>query len=168
MIKWRFLSLLCICTSALMLPVVGFADSSPKGRVLLTVSGLVGASEGPIEFDRNKLRALDWVEVETFTEWTEGKSRFAGPTLSSLLASVQAGGQQILAVALDDYTVLIPVEDAQKHNVFLAMEQYGKVMGVREKGPIWVIYPDLENDAHFRKTHNPKMIWQLSQLTVRP
>lgn len=168
MIRRRFLSLFCICISALMLPVVGFADSAPKGRVLLTVSGLVGASEGPIEFDRNKLRALDWVEVETLTEWTEGKIRFAGPTLSSLLASVQAGGQQILAVALDDYTVLIPVEDAQKHDVFLAMEQDGKVMGVREKGPIWVIYPDSENDAQFRKTHNPKMIWQLSQLTVRP
>ena len=168
MIKWRFLSLLCIVTPALMLPVVGFADSSAKGRVLLTVSGLVGASEGQIEFDRNRLRALDWVEVETYTEWTEGKTHFAGPTLSSLLASVRAGGQQILAVALDDYTVLIPVEDAQEHDVFLAMEQDGKVMGVRQKGPIWVIYPDRENDAQFRKTHNPKMIWQLSHLTVRP
>ena len=63
--------------------------SAPEGRVLLTVSGDISATntEDMAEFDRDMLMALDWREIETFTSFTEGPQVFAGPTLASVLAA---------------------------------------------------------------------------------
>ena len=54
---------------------------------MLTVSGEIAVENalGLAEFDIGMLRDLDWREIETFTPFTQGMQRFAGPTLASLL-----------------------------------------------------------------------------------
>jgi hypothetical protein len=140
----------------------------PEGPVILTVTGAIEGTNGAdiARFDRAMLKALDWREVETFTTWTEGPQTYAGPTLLSLLDRVGARGDTLRAVALNDYEVLIPRSDAAKHGVILAIEHEGRPMRVRNRGPVFVIYPMDESevaDAPF----DPKMVWQLETIEIR-
>ena len=139
----------------------------PTGTVLLRVSGAVERVNmaDVAAFDRDMLEALDWVEVETYTSFTTGVQRFAGPTLASVLQAVGAHGASISATAINDYTVVIPREHADAHNVILAMDQNGRPMRVRDKGPIWVVYPLTESEAE-KKPFDGEMIWQLVELRI--
>ncbi|MEL6566530.1 MAG: molybdopterin-dependent oxidoreductase [Pseudomonadota bacterium] len=154
----------------LLLPAVMSAASllpSPTGKVLLHVTGNIAVtnSEQGAAFDRAMLQDLDWVEVETYTAFTEGPQRFAGPTLTSVLAAVGVQGDILQATAINDYSVQIPVAHASAHDVLLAMDMNGRPMRVRDKGPIWVVYPmtQLEAEAH---SFDGQMIWQLTQIRI--
>lgn len=141
----------------------------PQGRVILTVDGNISETNrnGTAEFDREMLQALDWREIETFTPFAEGKQAFAGVPLASLLERLGAEGQGLRAEALNDYIVTIPVEDAARRNVLLAMDLDGKAMSVRERGPIWVIYPSDTPTSEDRSAFVSFMVWQLRKLTVQ-
>lgn len=141
----------------------------PQGRVLLTVSGEISnhnGEGGTARFDRAMLESLDWQEVETYTSFTEGPQVFAGPSLRSLLEAVGATGSILRASAINDYSVEFEAALAAEHDVFLAMVQNGKVMRVRDKGPIWVVFPLSEEEVAFKPFDN-EMIWQLDRIEVR-
>lgn len=157
---------LILCLAA---PLVWAAGLTiPEGRVLLTVTGAIEVqnAQGAAQFDRAMLESLDWREIETHTSFTEGLQRFAGPTLASLLKVVEAQGQTVMATAINDYSTQFPTSDASEHDVILAMVWNGKPMRVRDKGPIWVVYPLSEQDAA-KQTFDSEMIWQLDRLTIQ-
>ncbi|KNG91985.1 molybdopterin-dependent oxidoreductase [Pseudaestuariivita atlantica] len=141
--------------------------TAPEGPVILEVSGEIANlnGDGVAQFDMAMLRQLDWREIETYTSFTTGMQSFAGPTLASLLAAVGAEGDRLNATAINDYFVEIPVADADAHNVILAAEMNGKRMRIRDKGPIWVIYPLSEAEAA-KKPFDTEMIWQMNRLEV--
>ncbi len=134
-----------------------------SGAVLLTVNGAIEGDA--VEFDREMLQRLDWREIRSWTSFTEGEQEFAGPTLASVLEAVGAKGTSIRAIAINDYAVSIPVDHANAHGVLLAVDHNGKPMRIRNKGPIWVIYPQSETEAK-RQRFDAEMIWQLSRITV--
>jgi hypothetical protein len=140
----------------------------PTGPVVLTVSGSISQkNDGEVaNFDRAMLTEMDWKTLETFTKWTDGPTEFAGVDLADLLDAVGAKGTKILASALNDYLVEIPMSDLETNNVFLALEMNGEVMKIRAKGPIWVIYPQAEGMEPTSEL-NDKMIWQLRSLEIR-
>lgn len=162
----RVLGFLCVL---MMGAGPSIALQAPEGRIVLTVGGQIGTTndQGEAAFDRAMLEALEWVEVETYTSFTEGPQRFAGPTLASVLAALDIEGTQLRATAINDYAILIPVAHAAAHNVILAMDHNGRPMRVRDKGPIWVVYPLSEQEAA-AKPFDGEMIWQLVRLEVLP
>lgn len=138
------------------------ASDTPAGRVLLTVSG---GDAAEAVFDREALEALDWREIETHTSFTEGPQRFAGPTLVSVLAAAGADGAILTATALNDYAVDFPVELAARHGVLLALDHNGTPMRIRDKGPIWIVFPLSQAEAAEAPFDN-QMVWQLAKLHV--
>ena len=140
----------------------------PAGEVILTISGAIGKTntQAGAEFDLDLLKALEWEDVNTFTSFTDGMQTFEGPRLSSLLDFVSASGTTIGASAINDYFVDIPVTHAENQGVTLAVLHNGKAMTVRDKGPIWVIYPQSEDEAKLKKFDN-EMIWQLISMEIR-
>jgi hypothetical protein len=73
-----------------------------------------------------------------------------------------------VASALNDYKATIPFSDLDEYPVLLALSQNGAAMSVRDKGPIWMIYPDPEPSGEFVHQHrNAKMVWQLERLQLR-
>ena len=158
---------MAIWSVAVVLASAGSGLTKPDGTVLLRVTGLVdhvNDADGAM-FDRPMLEALDWVEIETYTSFTTGPQRFAGPTLTSVLNAVSAQGAVIRATAINDYSVTIPVEHAAQHDVILAMDHNGTPMRVRDKGPIWIVYPQSEREAE-KKTFDGEMVWQLVELRI--
>lgn len=147
---------------------------APEGRVLLTVSGKIAATNQgdaaqgkTAAFDRAMLQALAWREIDTYTPFDKGRQSFAGVPLAALLDRLGAGGTEIEARALNDYIMTIPVEHAERHDVLLAMDIDGKPMSVRERGPIWIIYPSDVPVTENEHRYVSQMVWQLHKITVR-
>jgi hypothetical protein len=142
--------------------------ASPTGEVVLAVSGAISAtnSEGQALFDRAMLEALETSAFATTTIWTQGTPTFVGVPLSALLEAVGAEGTMLRASAINDYTVEIPVTDAVAGGPIVAYLMDGEPMSVREKGPLWVIYPYDSSSAYQTENIYARSIWQLNRIEV--
>lgn len=157
---------LFLCAALLwLLPV--HALEAPEGRVLLRVYGDINArnADDHAAFDRALLQALDWREIESYSDFFPGKERIAGPTLSSLLDVLGVEGGTLHATALDDFMIRIPVADAAEFDVIMALDRDGVPMKVRHKGPIWIFYP-APAPSDLNELHSSRMIWQLTHILV--
>lgn len=147
----------------------GAADlPEPSGRVLLTVDGNIGVTngDGVARFDRAMLTDLGRHRIETELPWTDGAVVFEGVPLSAVLEAVDADGEMLRATALNDYAVDIPVSDVTDYRVILAMTRDGERLSVRDKGPLWVIYPMQAHDELEGELYLNRHIWQLARITV--
>lgn len=140
----------------------------PSGEVILTVRGTVGVTnaEGEARFDLAMLDALPQRETVTATPWHEGTPRFSGPTIAGLLDAVGAEGVNLRIVALNDYAADLPVEDARTIPVILATRIDGEVLSVRDKGPLFVIYPFDEQPELFNEVYFGRSVWQVKTIEV--
>jgi hypothetical protein len=154
------------------LPVVAIADglAQPTGTVLLTVSGAITNTnvDGKALFDLDMLKALGTQEIKTSTIWTEGVQTFVGVPMASIYTAVGANGAAILATAVNDYAVSIPVEDWTVGAPMLAFERDGAAMSVRDKGPLWVVYAYDSSPALQTEVIYSRSIWQLDRLEITP
>ena len=137
---------------------------APSGQVILTVRGSIDG--GVARFDRALLLAGGRDELRTATPFTDGVSTFSGVLLSRLLDRLGADGTRLLTRALNDYEVTIPMEDVRTYAVLLALDQDGRALSVRERGPIWVIYPFSEHPELDDRMHRQRSIWQLTDIEV--
>ncbi len=140
----------------------------PKNQVILTISGKISVTNTAdgAQFDRDMLEALGTTEIKTWTPWTEGITTFEGVLAHDVLNAVGAYGSSVRANAINDYEVIVPVSDFEKYGVILATKKNGTYMRVRDKGPLWIIYP-LDDFPHLKETAiYERSIWQLNKLTV--
>jgi hypothetical protein len=105
-------------------------------------------------------------EVSTTTPWTEGTNTYSGVRISELLKAVGAQGSTISATALNDYTIAFKAAAALEYPVILATRSNGQLMRVRDKGPLWIIYPLSENPQLRKEEFHQTMVWQLKALTI--
>ena len=122
---------------------VAAALPAPIGPVVLTLTGRVANRNAgdAAAFDMAMLEALPQHEIVAPTPWFDEPRRFGGPLLRDVLAAAGATGTTLKASALNNYRVEIPFDDAVRHDVVLARLLDGKPMSVREKGPLFVMYP---------------------------
>jgi hypothetical protein len=152
------------------LPVAAEGLAAPTGTPVLTVTGAIThTNEGEAAvFDRAMLKAMPTDTFATSTIWTEGTPEFTGVPLVDLLAAVGSEGETIRAVALNDYGVEIPVSDAVEGGPIVAYAMDGAAMSVRDKGPLWIVYP-YDSDPDYRtETIYSRSIWQLHEVEVLP
>lgn len=143
--------------------------SSTTNRVLLTVSGKINKKNHgeTFVFDQVALDALNQRELKTSTPWHKGRPTFSGPLFSEVLDHVQAQGTNVIVTAINDYSSTIPIQDLRKWPIVLATRIDGKVIPIREKGPIFVIYPfdtfpETKNEVSFFRS-----VWQVKSLEVQ-
>jgi hypothetical protein len=138
------------------------------GPAILTISGDIEQLEGgdPVVFDRAALMALPDTTFETSTIWTDGVHSFTGVSLQALVVEMGVNDGRFLATAINDYTVEIPMSDAVEGGPIIAYLMNGEEMSIRDKGPLWVIYP-YDSDADFRsEVVFSRSIWQLDRLEI--
>jgi hypothetical protein len=141
----------------------------PRHPVVLTVTGAIGITNAPgrADFDLLAIELLGLVGLTTWTPWTEGEIQFGGVWARRLMEAVRANGTEVDALALNDYEQTIPLEDFAKYDVLLATRVNGRPMRVRDKGPIWIVYPWSEHPELDDFETRKKSVWQLSALHVR-
>ena len=142
--------------------------AAPSGPVILTVTGSISpdAAEGRVAFDLAGLDALPQHQTLTATPWHDGRPTFRGPTIASILDAAGAKGSLLRIKALNDYSADMPMEDAKAFPVILASRIDDAEISVRNKGPLFVIYPfddqpDLYNEIYFGRS-----VWQVNEIEV--
>jgi hypothetical protein len=118
-------------------------------------------------FDMAMLEALPQHSFTTRTPWYDRPVKFTGPLLSDVLDAVQASGATISAVAINDYKITIPADDTRKFKVVMARLIDDKPIPVRDKGPLFIVYP-FDSDAELRSsTYYERSIWQLKAVEIQ-
>lgn len=142
---------------------------TPSGDVTLTVSGKVGKinPESGAEQDIAILEALGGTSVVTTTIWTKGPQTFEGVELAALVEALGIEGQTLLATAINDYTVVVPLPDAIEGGPITAYAANGSEMSVRNKGPLWLIYPSNAEAKYRSELIYSRSIWQLNRIEVK-
>jgi hypothetical protein len=145
------------------------ALSKPEGRPILEISGIIATTNAgdKAQFDLAMLEKMPPAKLTTSTAWTEGAPVFEGVLMRDLLAAVGAKGDTVTAVALNDYKIDIPMADFQKYPVVLAYRMDGQVLKVREKGPLWIVYPQDDFAELKNKQTQAKWLWQLKELRIK-
>lgn len=159
---------LALCV-ALSLCGPAVALDAAEGDVLLTVTGAISVHNAgdAAMFDRAMLEDFEAVEIETTTIWTDGLQTFVGVELDDLLVAVGAEGATLRAIAHNDYAVDIPVSDAVNGGPIIAFLRNGEAMSLREKGPLWVIYPFDSAPQYQTELIYSRSIWQLDRIEVQ-
>jgi hypothetical protein len=169
MIAWiRGIGRLALVATLLAAPVAAQDLAAPTGEIILTVSGDIAVrnQDDSAVFDLEMLRALGEVSFATTTPWTDGVQEFTGVSLAALVKALGVTEGSIKATAINDYAIDIPVADAVEGGPILAYMQNGEPMPVREKGPLWLVYPYDLNEAYQAEVIFSRSIWQLVRLDV--
>ena len=103
---------------------------------------------GEVVLTRAEFEALPQTEVKTQTPWTEGDHTYRGVLLRDL-------------VKIYD---LKSAEDGDKYSVLLAEKQDGKALTLRNRGPLWVIYPLSDHPELNKELYHSRMVWQLTAI----
>jgi hypothetical protein len=131
------------------------ADTS----VVLTVTDY--QQQRQTDFDIADLEAMDPITLHTRTPWSEGVR------LSHLLNTLGAQGRNIEAHALNNYKTELSWDELARYPVIIAFKRDGEYMRIRDKGPLWIIYPQDDYPELRTLETDSKMIWQLRYLLVR-
>lgn len=151
-------------------PADGFgADlATPAGRPVLTISGNISRTngDGVAAFDIAMLEALPSHTIQTTTIWTDGVQTLTGVPLKALLDEVGAAGRTLRATAINDYAIEIPMSDAVEGGPVVSYLRNGALMPVRDKGPLWIVYPYDDDPAFRTEVIYSRSIWQLNRIEV--
>lgn len=143
-------------------------SAAPSGPVILTVTGSIdpNAAEGGVAFDLAGLDALPQHQTVTATPWHDGRPTFRGPTIASILDAAGAEGSLLRIKALNDYSADMPMADARAFPVILASRIDDAEISVRNKGPLFVIYPFDEQPDLYNEIYFGRSVWQVSEIEV--
>jgi hypothetical protein len=140
------------------------SHGAPAGPVVLTIAL---SEQAKAEFDMAAIEKLPQHSFKTTTPWHAQARTFTGPLLRDLLAAAGAKGTALRAVALNGYKTDIPFEDAAKYDVIVARLLDGKPMAVRERGPLFIVYPfDSRSELRAERFYS-RSAWQLRTLEVK-
>lgn len=153
---------------ALMQPAWSNGLPAPSGKVLLKIDGEIERTnvEGAAVFDLAMLSSLGVEPLRTVTAWTEGEQLFEGVPLWRVLDAVGARGKRLRAVALNDYESTLALDDPAAAYAFLAFKRNGSPMRVRDKGPLWIVFPWSEHPELVTDRIRTWAVWQLTRLEV--
>ncbi|SFX19359.1 hypothetical protein [Marinospirillum alkaliphilum] len=142
---------------------------SPKGPILLTITGEIRHTNRPDQavFDRGMLESLEQRTTQTHTPWAEGSHAYSGPLGRALLEAVGGEDARLMRItALNDFVAEMPVSDFLDYEVILATHKNDRVLRVRDRGPLFVIYPFDEYPQLNTEMHYNRSVWQVRSIEL--
>lgn len=140
------------------------AQDKAAGRVIHTVAS--GGGKASKDFDMAALERMPQVTFTTATPWYNQPTKFSGPLLRDVLAAAGAKGARLQAIALNDYKVEMPVDEVTQHGAIVALRLNDRPMSVRDKGPLFVVFPFDSKPELRTERYYTRSIWQLRRLQV--
>ncbi len=141
----------------------------PTAPPLLVVDGAIDIAnrDGAAVFDRPMLESLGLRTLRTSTTWTDGTVLFEGVLMRDVLRAAGARGETVEAAAINDYRIRIPITDFETYDVLIALRMNGKDLSLRDKGPLWIVYPRDDHSELKNGRRDHRWVWQLNRLRVR-
>jgi hypothetical protein len=138
------------------------ADDAP---VVLTIHPAQGTP--PIELTDADLMAMAQTSFVTSTLWTAERHSFSGPSLHRVLAKVGAApSAPVRLVAANDYAVTLGPEMIGEAYPIIANRLDGAPFSIREKGPLWVMFPFDQEPRFKTELHYSLSVWQLTDIRL--
>ncbi len=135
---------------------------------MLTVINTTLGPDASKEFSRSDLKEMAQTSYHTTTEWTDGSPMFSGPLAREVIATVGVGeATTAVMTAANDYSIEVPIEELMKYDVILATSVDGKRLSLRDKGPIWVMYPRDQHKELQDPAYNGRLIWQMVRIELK-
>lgn len=153
------------CTALLLLGLTGAARADEP---MLVVRNVADPDRPEVRLSEAELLAMPQVTLRTRTEFTDGVVEFVGPLARDVAALVGAdGATTVHMVAANDYAVDVPLQDFHDYDVILAHSADGERLSLRDKGPLWVMYPIDDHQELQDPDYNRRLIWQLVAVELR-
>lgn len=127
-----------------------------------------GAASSVRQIALPDLAAMPQAEIRAITPWTEGVVTFEGVPFADLAAHAGVSDGPVALTALNAYQISLDVAQVIANGGVLALKMNGKPMSVRDKGPIWLVFPS-EDRPELAATDNTHMwIWQVNAIEFGP
>ena len=143
---------------------------TPKGKVILSIYGLSPGSpkKRPVKLDREVMEMMGTIRYTSKNRWYDRPNTFEGVLGSQFLdvLGVSEKATSMRMRALNDYVVEVPISDFRKWPVMLALKKDGVYMTVREKGPVWIVYPNHLYPELGKQPYTARWIWQLKEISI--
>ncbi|EPN8459977.1 oxidoreductase [Vibrio cidicii] len=117
-------------------------------------------------FTLKDLDSLPRSKIITTTPWTGENTVFEGISAKTLLEQIGESKGSFKVTALNNYWAMIPSNDIDKYNPLFAIRKDDQLMSVRDKGPIWVIYPLSEFKEEKNEVLHSRMVWQVNKIDI--
>lgn len=148
---------------AALLFVVASGLPSWADEVVLTINE---DSDKPVALTFDDLQALPVTSFETTTIWTQGSRKFTGVALMDLMSELSLSATTLRAKALNDYSIEIPATDAVENGPIIAYFVDDERLSVRDKGPLWIVYPYDQDKRYQTEIFYSRSIWQLDRIDL--
>ncbi len=145
---------------ATVLPRMAYAQET----MLTLVNSITGVE---IELSEAELLALPQATIHTENEFVDAMTAFEGPLGRDLVALLGEGGTTVVLTAVNDYAVEVPLEDFMTYDVVFAHSANGTRFSLRDKGPIWAVYPMSDHSELQDPVYNARLIWQLVKVELK-
>lgn len=132
---------------------------------ILTLSGAIAENE--VALTRTDFLEFPQHQIVTTTSVTDGPRTFEGFLIRDLLEAHEADGEVVVARALNDYQIEIPLSDFERFDVIGALSMDGVPLRPRDKGPIWIVYPRDDHPELQDIRYDTRWVWQLVSLHVQ-
>ena len=152
-------------------------NTTPFLASVFAMTAGLGAAQEPIltvsrtgtatTYSHDDLLALPQHRIATTTSVTDGVVAFDGFLIRALLGDDLPDDAVVVATALNDYQVEIPVTDFTRYDVIGALSMDGETLSPRDKGPIWIVYPRDDHPELQDIRYDTRWVWQLVSLQVQ-
>lgn len=134
-----------------------------QDAMLTLISG-----ERVISLSEADLLALPQADLQTENEFLEGMVTYTGPLARDVIALLEDETATIaILTAVNDYAVEVPLEDFLDYDTVFAHSTDGDRLSLRDRGPLWLIYP-MSDHAELRdRVYNNRSIWQLAKVELK-
>ncbi len=113
-----------------------------------------------------ELLARSDLTIVTETPWTQGNTEFKVISAQALLAWMGVKQADLKVIALNKYWAEIPYSDIEKYNPDFAIQNNGKPMQIRDRGPIRSIYPLSSSGELDNEILHSRMVWQINGIEI--
>ena len=167
MVNLSSLRRICICVVPALLLLAPVAMPAAADEQLI-IRNATDPAQAEVRFSEADLARLPQVTIRTRTDYTDGVVEFIGPLVRDAVAFIETGAAtSIHLVAANDYAIDIPLSDIFDYDVILAMQANGERLTMRDKGPIWLMYPLDDHEEMQDPVFNNRLIWQLTVMELR-
>ncbi len=136
------------------------------GQTALTIRSKALGKE--LGLTLKQLRDMSQETVVTGNEFVDGKRVFRGPLMRDVMRRFSSSlPKMVVLTAANDFQSAAPVKEFFKYNVILALSVDGVALSMRDKGPIWMIYPMSDFPELRDPSYNSRLIWQLISIDYK-
>ena len=134
----------------------------------LTVTATQSGNVNSFVLSIDELKALPQSKIDTSNSFVSGTNSFTGPSFATILDALDISMvDEGVFTAANDYQVTISISELIKYDAVLAMSMNGEMLSIRDKGPLWVIYPMDDHEELQDPRFNDRLIWQLVRIDLR-